>query len=80
MDVQRNSCLCARSESRVKQRWACSEPACAPRGECSAPCACRIVSASCVGEHECLVYGSSDVFTDACPGNDDGKVLEFGIM
>ncbi|KAL4423184.1 hypothetical protein ABPG77_000317 [Micractinium sp. CCAP 211/92] len=49
-------------------------------GSCNASDSYRVVAASCIGEHACLVYGSDDVFTDACPGVVDGKVLEFGII
>ncbi|KAL4458887.1 hypothetical protein ABPG75_013752 [Micractinium tetrahymenae] len=51
-----------------------------PGGGCNASDSYQIVAAACIGEHECLVYASSDIFADACPGVQDGKVLQFGII
>lgn len=36
----------------------------------------RIVAAGCLGEQECVVRASADVFEDGCPGV--GKTLSFG--
>ena len=36
----------------------------------------RIVTAGCLGESECIVRSSIDVFEDACPGTP--KTLSFG--
>ena len=60
----------------------CRLPACGqiqhlqPRPHPARPPACRIVAAGCLGESECIVRSSIDVFEDACPGTP--KTLTFG--
>ena len=65
-----------------------------PRSSCAAPACSQaqrrvpalapprsIVAAACLGESECLVRASTDVFTDACPGAAaNSRILQFGIV
>lgn len=39
---------------------------------------CSIVAAACLGDRECLLRASSDVFTDECPGAP--KSLQFTYL